>query len=463
MTNNSSSVSPLIEGNIVKQLLSLSLPMLVGHVFMLGYGLADSYFISLIDPNSTALMSGVGTVFPIYFLFLAIAVGMGSGTMSLVARAVGAGDERALSRAGDSGLVMALGLAVLSFSFFMLFGDWLVGLIAGPSLGEESRAVARTFLKAMVPGFAFMPVNHVLACILQGEGRMVAAVKPMVLGLMLNIALDLLFIFVFGWGVAGAGFATSLSIFVGAVYLLCVLLRGEGIVGIHFSRKTIDRATIMEIVRVGAPNAGCLALMSLFFVLINHAIGALGEDVMTAWTLVGRADDMILLIGNALSAAVLTLAGQNATAGLAERVKAVLRWALILGTLGSLAVAGCYMLLAPKLFGLMSENPRVVELCVSQVRWISWTYAGIVASTIFNSFFLGLGRPWPGVVSTVLRMGCVVVPVMLWMVFVLKAGMTEVLAFLALMNVLTLPAMWAWAEWLLERPAQTTLAIETTG
>ena len=117
MKNNSTSVSPLIEGSIVKQLLSLSLPVLIGHVFMLGYGLADSYFISLIDPDSTALLSGVGTVFPIYFLFLAIALGMGSGTASLVARAVGAGDERALTRAGDSGLVMALGLAALSFSF----------------------------------------------------------------------------------------------------------------------------------------------------------------------------------------------------------------------------------------------------------------------------------------------------------------------------------------------------------
>lgn len=451
MKNNSTSVSPLIEGSIVKQLLSLSLPVLIGHVFMLGYGLADSYFISLIDPDSTALLSGVGTVFPIYFLFLAIALGMGSGTASLVARAVGAGDERALTRAGDSGLVMALGLAALSFSFFMLFGDWLVGFIAGPSLGEESRSVARTFLKAMVPGFAFMPVNQVLGGILQGEGRMAAAVKSMMLGFMLNIVFDPLFIFVFGWGVAGAGIATSLSIFISAAYLFWVLLRGEGIVRIHFSRQAIDRATIMEIARVGAPNAGSFALMSVFFVLINHAIGALGEDVMTAWTLVGRADDTILLIGYALSSAVLTLAGQNAAAGQWLRVRAALRWAMILGTLGSLFLAGFYMFLAPKLFGLMSENPGVIDLCVRQVRWISWTYAGIVASIIFNSFFLGLGRPWPGVASTVLRMGCVSVPVLLWMVFVLKADMGEVLIVLALLNSLSLPLMWLWAEWLLGR------------
>ena len=443
----------LTEGSVARHLLRLALPVLVGHVLMLGYGLADSYFISQIDPHSTTLMSGVGTVFPVYFFFLAIALGMGAGTASLVARAVGARDEQALSQVGDSGLVMALGLAALSCSVFLLCGDWLVGLIAGPALGEESRAVARIFLRGMVPGFAFMPVNHVLGGILQGEGRMMAVVKSMMLSLLLNIALDPLFIFGFGWGVIGAGLATSVSIFISAAYLLWVLLRGQSAVRIHFSHQAVRLATIGEIARVGAPNAGSFALMSVFFVLINHAIGALGEDVMTAWALVGRADDTILLIGYALSSAVLTFAGQNAAAGQWLRVRAALRWAMIFGTLGSLVLAAVYMLFAPGLFGLMSDHPGVIDLCVRQVRWISWTYSGIVASIIFNSFFLGLGRPWPGVASTVLRMGCVSVPVLLWMVFVLKANMGEVLIALALLNSLSLPVMWLWAEWLLGRRA----------
>lgn len=441
----------LTEGSVARHLLRLALPILVGHVLMLGYGLADSYFISQIDPHSTALMSGVGTVFPIYFFFLAIALGMGAGTASLVARAVGARDEQALSQVGDSGLVMALGLAALNCSVFLLCGDWLVGLIAGPALGEESRAVARIFLRGMVPGFAFMPVNHVLGGILQGEGRMIEVVKAMMLSLLLNIALDPLFIFAFGWGVIGAGLATSVSILISAAYLLWVLLRGKGAVRIHFSRQAVRLATIGEIARVGAPNAGSFALMSVFFVFINHAIGALGEDVMTAWALVGRADDTILLIGYALSSAVLTFAGQNAAAGQWLRVRAALRWAMIFGTLGSLMLAAVYMLFAPGLFGLMSDHPGVIDLCVRQVRWISWTYSGIVASIIFNSLFLGLGRPWPGVASTVLRMGCVSVPILLWMVFVLKADMGEVLIALALINSLSLPVMWLWAEWLLGR------------
>ncbi|MEN9492104.1 MAG: hypothetical protein RJA63_2553, partial [Pseudomonadota bacterium] len=128
-------VPDLTRGSVARHLIRLAMPVLVGHVLMLGYGLADSYFISQIDPQSTALMSGVGTVFPIYFFFLAIALGMGAGTASLVARAVGARDEQALSQAGDSGLVMALGLAVLSSTVFVLGGDWLVGVIAGPALG----------------------------------------------------------------------------------------------------------------------------------------------------------------------------------------------------------------------------------------------------------------------------------------------------------------------------------------
>ncbi|MBK9217937.1 MAG: MATE family efflux transporter [Uliginosibacterium sp.] len=455
-------VPDLTRGSVARHLIRLAMPVLVGHVLMLGYGLADSYFISQIDPQSTALMSGVGTVFPIYFFFLAIALGMGAGTASLVARAVGARDEQALSQAGDSGLVMALGLAVLSSTVFVLGGDWLVGVIAGPALGEESRAVARSFLHGMVPGFAILPVNHVLGGILQGEGRMLEAVKSMVLSLLLNIVLDPLFIFGFGWGVIGAGVATSLSIFAGAGYLFWVLLRQTGAVRIHFARKAVRLETIAEIARVGAPNAGSLMFMSVCFVAVNHAIGALGEDVMTAWALVGRADDTILLIGYALSSAVLTFAGQNAAAGHWERVRASLRGSMALGTLGSLVLALLYSLFAPKLFGVMSENPSVIAHCVQQVRWIAWTYAGVVAAIIFNAFFLGLGRPWPGVAATVLRMGCVIVPVMLWLVFVRQAGIDAVLIAFAVLNALSLPLMWGWAEWLLARRAMPrSLAMQT--
>lgn len=455
---------PLTEGSVPRHLLRLAMPVLVGHILMLGYGLADSYFIAQIDPHSTALMSGVGTVFPIYFFFLAIALGMGAGTASLVARAVGAADTQALAQAGDSGLVMALGLAVLSATVFVVGGDWLVGVIAGPALGEESRAVARSFLHGMVPGFAILPVNHVLGGILQGEGRMLEAVKSMMLSLLLNIVLDPLFIFGFGWGVIGAGVATSLSIFAGAGYLFWVLRRQTGAVRLHFTRQAVRRASMAEIARVGAPNAGNLMFMSVCFVAINHAIGALGEDVMTAWALVGRADDTILLIGYALSSAVLTFAGQNAAAGLWPRVRTSLRWAMALGTLGSLVLAVLYIVCAPALFGVMSENPGVIAHCVQQVRWIAWTYAGVVASIIFNAFFLGLGRPWPGVAATVLRMGGVIVPVMLWLVFVHNAGIDAVLIAFATLNVLSLPLMWGWAEWLLARRTMTAraLALQTT-
>lgn len=445
--------SSLTQGSVARHLLRLSFPVLIGHALLLGYGLADSYFISLIDPSSTSLMSGVGTVFPIYFFFLAIALGFGSGTSSLVARSIGAGDLGELSRVGDSGLVLALLMASFTGTVFLCWGDQVVGVIAGAMLGDEARNVACQFLKGMVPGLALMPVSHVLGGILQGEGRMFEAVKSMMMTLVLNIILDPLMIFTFGLGVFGAGLATSLSILIGALYLLWMLIRSKGMARLHFSRGAVRLATMAEIARVGVPNGASMIFLSVFFLFINYAVGSLGEDVMTAWALVGRADDSILLIGHALSAAALTLAGQNSAAGEWSRVRSVWRYSLVFGSIGSLLLASLYMVFAPGLFGSLSDNPTVIALCVSQVRWVAWSYAGIVVSIIFNAFFLGLGRPWPGLASTVIRMGAITTPLIFWLVFVVKAEMRHVLIAVAAMNVLTLPLMWWWAEMLLRKNA----------
>ena len=96
----------MFEGPILPLALKLSIPFFISNVVGLLYLVIDTYFITLIDRGSTALISGTGLVFPVYFLFLALAMGINIGVSSLVARAIGEKNQPALERAADSGLLI---------------------------------------------------------------------------------------------------------------------------------------------------------------------------------------------------------------------------------------------------------------------------------------------------------------------------------------------------------------------
>ena len=441
----------LTSGPVGPQLIGMALPVMVAQLIVLVYGLADSWFVSRIDSQATHLVSGMGLVFPLFFFFIALGQGLSTGTASLVARALGGKDDAALEKAGDSALFLSLGGAILVAALFYAFGGQLVGLIAGSSLSPRAVAAGQSFLFWLIPGLALLLVNNALAGILQGEGRMMVTFAASGLSVLLNLALDPLLIFGCGLGIAGAGLATSLSIAVSTLFLLAAFLRNPANVRIRFRLSGIKASVMAEIARVGAPQAGNMMLLSLGFVFVNYAVSSLGEDVMNAWALVGRADDLILMVAYGLSAALLTMTGQNAGAGNWDRVKTALRLATLYGLIASLVLSLLYILLARPLFSLLSDNPAVVEHCVRQVAWISWSYAGVVASIIINALFLGLGRPWAGVVMTFLRMELVLVPGVFLLVFSLGKGMNELLAFFAAVNVLTLPLVWFWGSSVLRR------------
>lgn len=441
----------LTQGPVGPHLIRMALPVMVAQLIVLVYGLADSYFVSRIDSQATWLVSGMGLVFPVFFFFIALSQGLSSGTASLVARALGAKDRAALERAGDTALFLSIGGAILVAALFYAFGGQLVRLIAGGSLSNQAIGAGQTFLLWLIPGLALLLVNNTLAGILQGEGRMMVTFAASGLSVLANLVLDPILIFLFGMGIAGAGLATSLSIALSTLFMLGAFLRNPANVRIHFRLSQVKATVMAEIARVGAPQAGNMMLLSLGFVFINYAVSSLGEDIMNAWALVGRADDIILMVAYGLSAALLTFTGQNAGAGSWERVRQGLRLALLQGVAASLALALLYILLARPLFSMLSGNPAVVEHCIHQVGAISWSYVGVVAAIIVNALFLGMGRPWAGVVMTLIRMELVLVPGVFLLTFSLGLGIGTLLVLFAAVNLLTLPLVWLWGESVLRR------------
>jgi putative MATE family efflux protein len=285
-----------------------------------------------------------------------------------------------------------------------------------------------------------------LSGIFQGEGLMKYTTVAMLLTVISNIALEPIFIFVLKLGVGGAGLATTFGILAGFLYLLLMFAKNKSVIKIKFHFSSVSFSQIIRIIKTGFPNSANMVMLSISFMIINYCVSSIGEDIMNAWILVGRMDEFILIIGYALSTTTLTLTGQNYGQNSIDRVKKSYRVACVYGIAGSIILATIYNIFARPLFGLLTANQSVLEHCIYQVRFISFSYIGIVVAIILNGLFLGTGKPFQGVFFTFLRVYIVLIPIALIATFYFNSGMNILIYIFVIINSLTLFLSFVWGE-----------------
>ncbi len=436
----------MFEGPILPLALKLSIPFFISNVIGLFYLVIDTYFITLIDRGSTALISGTGLVFPVYFLFLALGMGINIGVSSLVARAIGEKNQAALERAADSGLLIAAILAVSTLTAGYVFGSDILHFLAGSKLSEEAIGHGLMFFYFILPALGLLLLGHVLLGVLQGEGLTRYIATASVLSAVVNIALDPLLIFYFNMGVAGAGLATSLGMVVAAVYVIGIFVKKKSSIPIHWDLTKARMKLIREIVRVGSIQSLQMAALSLTFMFLNNIVSSIGQDAMNSFALCGRTDQVLFIPAFAISGATISMVGQNYGRGNLARVKSIYAHNILLGLVMVLVLAVVYNLTAEWIFSGFSSVENVISGSVSQVRALSFTFIGVSTAMISGSTFQATGKPMPALLITLVRMMILAVPAAYLLVYVFDMKMPGVFIALAAGNVLALPLSWIWTR-----------------
>lgn len=424
----------LLEGKIVPATVKLALPIIVGHLLMLGYNFADTYFVSGIDKSSTALLSGIGLVFPIYFLFIALATGFFAGMGSLVSRAIGAKDEKTLDRTADSGLLLAIIVALCAMTFVYLFTDQIIEMLAGSKISDEAIRYGKQYIRFIAPGMGCMILSLTLLGILQGEGKSAHYGISMLISTILNIVLDPIFIYVFNMKVAGAALASTIASVVGLLYILSVFVRNKTSIKIHWNIMKAKIAIMFEIMRIGIPQTLGMIVFTISMIFLNKLISSLDESIMNAWVISGRMNELVMLIGYGIGNATLALVGQNFGAGNFSRVKEILKenvkMAFMIGFICVVILNGAAFFL----FNLFSDVPEVISHCKFQIRFLSVTGLAVIIEIVIRNAFQGLGKSMPGVIIIFLRMAFLTVPLSYINVLVLGGGMTGILSIMAVVT-----------------------------
>jgi putative MATE family efflux protein len=425
----------MFDGPIVPLVVRLSLPILASNLLQFLYAAVDTWWISRLDPSSTALLAGTGTMFPVFFLIMAIGGSIAVGVSALVGRVIGERNEVLGQHVMPSAIVLVMAIVVPVLVAGYGWGGGLVRLLAGDQLSAEAMGYGLSYFHYLLPGMAMMLCGQAFFGVLQGEGRTPAIAHAAFLSTFVNMALDPLCMFWLKMGVAGAGLATSISIVVALVYVTVLFVRGHTHMPFSLDPRRSSATVVFEIARIGLPQFLSMSSLALGFLFLNKLVGSISEGAMNAWALAGRMDQLVLIPSFAVAGATVPMMAQNYGRGLIDRVRMVFVRNVLLA-IGAVAVAAlAYNLGARWLFGMFSDVPDVVEAAVRQVRMLSFTFMGVSAVIVSASAFQATGRPLPALAVNLLRMAALAVPLAYLLVNAFGLGMTGVYTGIATANI----------------------------
>ena len=409
----------MFDGPILKLLARLSLPMFAGMIFHLLYNITDTIWISRIDLTDPSYVGGTGMIFPIFFLVIALGNGIVIGVSSLVARSIGKRDHSMLGKTAESALVLSVIFSAVILFITYGLGEKLVNLLGAEG---DYRIHALEYLYYITPASVLMLFMYVFFGILQGEGRMKQVMAAMMVGTISNIILDPIFILVLGLGVRGAAAATGVAQVFTLIYVLRYFFSGKTTVRIEWSIRNVDTGVLKEIAVIGFPQVVSQVAMAFSFLIFNRVIMDIDPLALTAFTLCGRFDQVVLMPILSIGAALLTMIGQNWGRGNYERVRKIW-WHSILTALGVvLALAALMVVLAPVIYPFFTDLPEVVRYAVLQTRILEFTFALAVIGILGRSVFQAIGNPLPALLITSLRLLVLAVPAVYLYVYVFDLG-----------------------------------------
>ncbi|MBN2072459.1 MAG: MATE family efflux transporter [Actinobacteria bacterium] len=389
----------ILSDNLRSLLFKFSLPSITGMVITALYNFVDTIFVGKgVGPDAIA---GLTIVLPVMIFIIAIGLITGIGAASIVSRSLGGGEkEKALIAAGNS-LVLNVGLSIPIIAVFYVFMDRILGFLGA---SQEIIPYSRDYLSVMLFGFAFFSLSIAGNNLIRAEGKPRASMYAMLIGAVLNIILDPIFIFIFRMGVRGAAIATVISQVTSMIYILAFFLSKSSIYHLRWYAFRPRRAVVREILAIGFPSFLMEIIGSILFLVFIKVVRNYGGDLYIAVTGIGiRIVDLIFMPILGISQGFAPIAGFNFGAGLYGRVKSILKEALIWTSV--VASAGfIIMVLFPQLLiSIFSSDPELIRIGKTPLRLIAM-FAPIWSVPILSgTFFQAIGKAAPAMLITISR------------------------------------------------------------
>lgn len=334
-------------------ILRFALPLMLGNVFQQFYTFVDTMVVG--QALGVKALAALGAAEWLTFLMFGLVQGLVQGFSLVMARQFGAGDDKGLKKAVAGAVWLSLSAAVLFTALGQLMLRPVLQLLRTPAEIIDLTLIYLRILYASLPvAFAY----NLLAALLRALGNSKTPLQAMTLSSFCNIALDLLFVFGFGWGIQGAAAATVLAQLLAACFC-CVKLRGSGLFSLGNKEYYPDRDVIKEQLKLGLPMGLQNMITAMGGLIVQSVINGFGVLFIAGYTAANKLYGLLEIAASSYGYAMSTYSGQNMGAARYDRIGKGLRAANLIGVATALLMSAIMVFFGKPVLGCFLTGDSV--------------------------------------------------------------------------------------------------------
>ncbi|PWJ87900.1 putative MATE family efflux protein [Oceanotoga teriensis] len=404
---NNKKIELIKNGNILKGLFILGIPMIISMMVSALYNVIDTYFVSGLG---TINVASVSIAFPISLIFSGIGLTFGTGGGSYISRLIG---QKKYKKANEVSSISFFSCIFTSFLFIIIFFIFLDKILVLIGANQEILPIAKNYTKIFLISMIFTSLNITLGNIAVSQGGASISLIAMLSGSILNIILDPLLIYNLDLKVIGAGIATLISQIITSIIYSIFFISKKSIIKIQIKNFKFDIKIYSEIIKIGISMFLLQLLTSISMSLISKKSSIYGSQAIAAMGIVLRINTLGMNIIFGFMKGMQPMAGFNYGAKNYKRLKSIIKHSIISTTIFCMIWTIFIILFSNSILSYFSNDCEVLKIGIKALKINTLLFFTLGFQFTYSTLFISIGKGFQGLILNILRQGIFFIPLIL--------------------------------------------------
>ena len=412
--NKTASAEAFKTDPISKIVIKNSIPALIAMIMVMVYNLADTFFLGL--THNDLSVTAVSFATPLFMIFMSLGTLFGVGGTSVISRALGEGKTEYAKKACSFCMWSCVAVGGVMMALLWIFLDDVTVMLGA---SDDSIGLTKDYLRIAIGCGVFSMLSNCFSSVVRTEGEAMKAMTGTLIGNLLNMILDPIFILGFKWGVVGAAVATVIGNAVAAGYYLTYFFKGRSALSISPKYFSIKNKILSGVLSVGISASLANLLVSVSSIVVNSQLSKYenGDMLVAGYGVTAKVIMIVTLIGIGIGSGVQPFLGFCYGAKEKDRLTGGIRFAALFGLVFCAVISALCYIFAEPIVKVFLTDMTALESGVHFTRILMSTAWLIGAFAICQNTLQAVGAATPALLASIFRQGVIFIPA----VFIMKA------------------------------------------